>query len=1027
MMMRTIRAPESKQATTLLVAVRCRPITHREKDKSRDILRVVDDKVVVVLDPDTQKEYLDRVQGRSKEKKYAFDIAFGASATNQDVYRITVGSMVEGVVRGLNATVFAYGATGSGKTHTMAGTPEDPGLMVLSLQAIFGLIVKQEAEHEFDVTCSYLEVYNEVIYDLLEPRSGHLELREDPDQGITVAGLKRIQVSSAEKILELLNQGNARRKTESTDANATSSRSHAVLEIVVKRKQRNTYRAQVLRGKLALVDLAGSERASETNNAGQKLRDGANINRSLLALANCINALGKTQKKGLAYVPYRNSKLTRLLKDGLSGNSRTVMVATVSSGDDQYHQTINTLKYADRAKEIKTHIQMNVGTVDAHVADYQRMIDNLQVEVSQLRRELAEKETQLSARTSEKTADDELSWLDVLSHDINENVEERINLQKALFELEDTNLHNRAELQQLDELIAEGQWPQSIGKDTAKLEELSNRRKVVLDNIRDNDEAGSHYRQDIEQNEAQRKQLQRMIDEAISSDRNKTFLRILSQYRLLGMTNMELQFQMAVRDQIIHDQREALNNLWLVLECSGLNRNQILKIAAQQGIMIEEGIMPPARGLVPVSPAPTLHKQQNMTTSGPLTTTGPRYPNPNPDLALAKENRAWCDTIVRSESELPAGSPRTPNRDGWRNVRAVDNSYGSNMQVWNNSERVTNPRSKFQDRTVDVDGILSGDGSVYSSGCHYNIGCHTPEKLRRIKTPGSVDSRYSVRGRPTSMGQDQCNGCIVTRGRSPPMVFGPPEDLSPTWQKRRPRSAESRTRQKWGEDRGDERETDREDTAGVDAGSELSDTEEDPDNRDCWTGTTRPDKASALDNDMLRKELSRLDSELQDLKRGIDVSSTMQWSSSVTRSSVSPTEADIAHNRRLSVPLYSGVTKSLAHSTPSGFANGHAAIHSNGGSNGHIYQAAPTYLTSPTGAWDRRSSWGRRESLDSGLNMGLDANGPRVSAFGSAELLDGHPSLVPKMKVIIDRRKSKIENTPAMTRQMWPRHISEWK
>ncbi|KAK9092872.1 hypothetical protein Syun_027783 [Stephania yunnanensis] len=163
-----------------------------------------------------------------------------------------------------------------------------------------------------------------------------------------------------DRILELLNQGNSRWKTESTEANATSSQSHAVLEITVKRRQRNQYQNQVIRGKLALVDLAGSERASETNNHGQKPRDGANINRSLLALANCINALGKQQKKGLAYVPHRNSKLTRILKDGLSGNSRTVMIATVSPSDNQYHHTVNTLKYVDRAKEIKTHIQVGV-------------------------------------------------------------------------------------------------------------------------------------------------------------------------------------------------------------------------------------------------------------------------------------------------------------------------------------------------------------------------------------------------------------------------------------------------------------------------------------------------------------------------------------------------------------------------------------------------------------------------------------------------------------------------------------------
>ncbi|KAL2642170.1 hypothetical protein R1flu_009757 [Riccia fluitans] len=1012
-MMRTIRAPESKQATTLLVAVRCRPITQKEKDKSRDILRVVDDKVVVVLDPDTNKEYLDRVQGRSKEKRYAFDIAFDGNATNKDVYEITVSNMVEGVVQGLNATVFAYGATGSGKTHTMAGTPEDPGLMVLSLQAIFKLIFKQEAEHEFDVTCSYLEVYNEVIYDLLEPNSGHLELRDSPDQGITVFGLKRIQVSSAEKILELLNQGNARRKTESTDANATSSRSHAVLEIVVKRKQRNSYRAQVLQGKLALVDLAGSERASETNNAGQKLRDGANINRSLLALANCINALGKQQKRGLAYVPYRNSKLTRLLKDGLSGNSRTVMVATVSSGDDQYQQTINTLKYADRAKEIKTHIQTNVGTVDAHVADYQRMIDNLQLEVSQLRRELAEKETQLSARTSEKTADDELSWLDVLSHDINENVEERINLQKALFELEDTNLQNRAQLQKLDDLIAEGK---SLSKEAVHFEELKDRRQGVLDNIRDNDEAGSHIRQDIEQNEAQRKQLQRMIDEAISSDRNKTFLRILSQYRLLGMSNMELQIQIAVRDQIIHDHQENLKNLWLVLECSGLNHHQLMQLAAQQGIMIEEGIMPPSRGQVPVSPAPTAQKPPVMAATGPLTTTGLRYPNP--DVGLPKENRIWYETttLVRSENELPAGSPRTPSRDRRRNVRAIGNS-NSNTQAWTNPERVTNSRSKFQDRTLDV------DGSVYSSGCHYDTGYHNPEKLRRIKTPGSVDSRYSVRGgRSTFSGQDQCSSCVFNRGRSPPVVLE--DDVSLLWQKRRPRSAESRTRQVFGGD--DIDMFDRDDTAGIDAGSERSDTEEDPDNRDCWTGS-RPDKASALDNDMLRKKLSRLDNELQDLKRGMDGNSGMQWSSDVTKNSASLSETDTAHSRRQSAASYSGFYKTSAHTTPSGFANGHAATQNKGGSHGNLYQDAPPYVTSPTGAWDKRSSWGGRESLDSSLNITLDSSGPRVSAFGSAELLDGHSSMIPKVKVIIDRPKSKVETSSALTRQMWPRQVSEWK
>lgn len=577
--MPSIRAPASKKTATLLVAVKCRPLTEAERRRNRNIIQVIDDKNVVVLDPDLSKDYLDRIQNRTKEKRYCFDHVFGPECTNSDVYK-SVRSTIAGVIQGLNATVFAYGSTGSGKTYTMVGTQNDPGLMVLSLNTIFELIKNDKSSDNFEVSCSYLEVYNEVIYDLLEKSSGHLELREDPEHGIVVAGLRSIKVQSADRILELLNLGNSRRKTESTEANATSSRSHAVLEINVKRKQKNQHRSQIVRGKLALVDLAGSERASETNSGGHKLRDGANINRSLLALANCINALGKHQKKGLAYVPYRNSKLTRILKDGLSGNSQTVMIATISPADDQYHHTVNTLKYADRAKEIKTHVHKNIGIIDTHVADYQKMIDNLQVEVCRLRKELAEKESQVNVKPVEKASDDEISWLNSLSQETSENVLERINLQKALFELEETNLRNRTELQHLDDAIIKD-------KDDGIAQVLKSRRQLILDNIRDNEEAGTVYRKDIEANEKHRRHLQDMIEEAVSNNGNKTYLHILSQYRLLGMANTELQFEIAMRDQVIHNQREAQRNLWNMLLGLGLGQKQILDLAAKQGITIE--------------------------------------------------------------------------------------------------------------------------------------------------------------------------------------------------------------------------------------------------------------------------------------------------------------------------------------------------------------------------------------------------------------------------------------------------------
>ncbi|KAK4410100.1 Kinesin-like protein KIN-8B [Sesamum angolense] len=581
--MPSITAPATKKTTTLTVAVKCRPLTERER--GRDIVRVHNAKEVLVLDPDLSKDYLERVQNRTKERRYTFDYAFDPNCSNLDVYTRSIRSTIVGVVQGLNATIFAYGSTGSGKTYTMVGTQDDPGLMVLSLNTIFHLIEKDNSFDDFEVTCSYLEVYNEVIYDLLVKSSGHLELREDPDQGIVVAGLRSIKVNSADKILELLNLGNSRRKTESTEVNETSSRSHAVLEISVTRKQQKEYPNQVIRGKLSLVDLAGSERASETNSGGQKLRDGANINRSLLALANCINALGKRQKKGLAYVPYRNSKLTRILKDGLSGNSQTVMIATISPADNQYHHTVNTLKYADRAKEIKTHIQKNIGTINAHVSDYQKMIDNLQSEVTRLRMELADKESLLNAKLPEKAVDVEISWLDALSQETNENVQERINLQKALIELEETNLRNRKELQHLDEAIAK---QQVIENDGVVVQALQTRRQLILDNIRDNDELGVSYQKEIEANEKRRCQLQDMIDEAIKNNGNKTYLGILSQYRLLGITNTELQFEIAIRDQIIYSQREAQRNLWNLLMSLGLDEKQIVELGAKQGITVED-------------------------------------------------------------------------------------------------------------------------------------------------------------------------------------------------------------------------------------------------------------------------------------------------------------------------------------------------------------------------------------------------------------------------------------------------------
>lgn len=202
--------------------------------------------------------------------------------------------------------------------------------------------------------------------------------------------MTELQVESVEQIMNLIIIGNRRRTTEATNDNQTSSRAHAMFQIFVTGTPRTkNIELEKTQGKLSLIDLAGSERGTVTENRGLRLREGAKINRSLLALANCINALGDKNKKGF-FVPYRDSKLTRLLKDSLGGNSRTVMIANISPAGGQIEETLNTLKYASRAKNIKTKVTSNKQLVSLHVAEYKNIISDLRQEIEQLKSKITD-------------------------------------------------------------------------------------------------------------------------------------------------------------------------------------------------------------------------------------------------------------------------------------------------------------------------------------------------------------------------------------------------------------------------------------------------------------------------------------------------------------------------------------------------------------------------------------------------------------------------------------------------------------
>ena len=397
-----------KGTYNILVCVRCRPLSSLEYQlSSYETIRIMDDKMVILMDPIEYNGPNTIFKNRSREQTYAFDFAFDKYSTQNTVFEKSTKFLIDGVVNGYNATVFAYGATGAGKTYTMLGTESNPGIMPLTLKELFNKVKILKSERQYKLKFWYLEIYNENIRDLLRfmnqsnntnnniiEENESLDLREDPIKGIIVSGITEINVNNSNDMLKILKRGNRNRTQEATGANETSSRSHAILQVAIEYKDKNSgIDFEIKYSKLSLIDLAGSERASATQNRGIRLIEGANINRSLLTLGNCINALCDAMSKGIKkpYVPYRDSKLTRLLKDSLGGNARTVMIANVSPSINTFDDTYNTLKYANRAKNIKTVVTRNVLNAQYHISNYVNIINNLKNEIALLKQQIASK------------------------------------------------------------------------------------------------------------------------------------------------------------------------------------------------------------------------------------------------------------------------------------------------------------------------------------------------------------------------------------------------------------------------------------------------------------------------------------------------------------------------------------------------------------------------------------------------------------------------------------------------------------
>ncbi|XP_036114520.1 kinesin-like protein KIF18A isoform X1 [Molossus molossus] len=384
------------------VVVRVRPENIKEKAAGFHKVAHVVDKHILVFDPQHQEISFfrgkktanrDITKRQNKDLKFVFDAVFDETSTQLEVFEHTTKPILQSFLNGYNCTVLAYGATGAGKTHTMLGSATEPGVMYLTLLDLYKSMDEIKEEKICSTAVSYLEVYNEQIRDLLV-NSGPLAVREDAQKGVVVQGLTLHQPKSSEEILRLLDNGNKNRTQHPTDMNATSSRSHAVFQIYLRQQDKTASIDQNVRiAKMSLIDLAGSERASTTSAKGARFIEGTNINRSLLALGNVINALADTKRKN-QHIPYRNSKLTRLLKDSLGGNCQTIMIAAISPSSMSYDDTYNTLKYANRAKDIKSSLRSNVLHLDNHITQYVKICNEQKKEILMLKEKLKAYEEQ---------------------------------------------------------------------------------------------------------------------------------------------------------------------------------------------------------------------------------------------------------------------------------------------------------------------------------------------------------------------------------------------------------------------------------------------------------------------------------------------------------------------------------------------------------------------------------------------------------------------------------------------------------
>ncbi|KAK7597899.1 hypothetical protein V9T40_010124 [Parthenolecanium corni] len=503
------RSESAKKQECVTVVVRCRPMSPKEKlmGYQQVVEMWTDQGTVLIRNP--KENHKDPV------KTFTFDAVYDWSSTQQDLFDETVRPLIESVLNGFNATIFAYGQTGTGKTYTMEGCKLAPtdgaderGVIPKSFEQIFTHISRTTNKQHL-VRASYLEIYQEEIRDLLDkdPKKRY-ELKESKEIGVYVKGLRSFVCKSVKEIEHVMNVGNRNRTIGATDMNEHSSRSHAIFMITVEMSDLNGAKGQVRVGKLNLVDLAGSERQAKTGATGDRLKEASKINLSLSALGNVISALVDEKCQ---YIPYRDSKLTRLLQDSLGGNSKTLMVANIGPASYNYDESLTTLRYANRAKNIQNQPRINEDPKDALIRQYQEEIERLKILL-----------VERTHKSHPVTTGEDLSW-EQQNEYYNREAEELEQQKANILMGEDQSEEEKAkELQALEEkrrlVESERKYAMELNEKIHSMEsKLLQGGKNIIDHTNEQQKALEKRMAEIRERKHQSLQMQKRLEEVEES------------------------------------------------------------------------------------------------------------------------------------------------------------------------------------------------------------------------------------------------------------------------------------------------------------------------------------------------------------------------------------------------------------------------------------------------------------------------------------------------------------------------------